>query len=188
MIVTVSRAYGAAAASVARHAAERLGYRVLDEELPVVVDVPRSFTERVLRTFTGGVPEVTAAASPADDDAAVRGQIESVVRAAAASGDVLIVGRMGGAILAGRSDVVRVFVTAPPAWRAAHLADLHGLDRRTAEAEIARVDDARRSYAREQYRVAWGDPKHYDLVLDTSRFGIDGAAAVIVAAVRAAAG
>ena len=189
MTVTISRAYGAAATAIARKAAEALGYHVLDEELPVVIDVPRSFPEKVMRSLAGGVPEIAApGAAPEDDVDAMRLQIEERVHAAAAVGNTIVVGRMGAAILAGRTDLLRVYVHAPLAWRIAHLGEVLGYDARRAESEIARVDDARREYARERYRVQWGDLRSYDLVLDTSRFGIDGAAAILVAAVRAAGG
>jgi len=80
MIVTISRAYGAGALAVAHALAERLGYRLVDEQLPVVAasrlgtsaDVvqtvserPRGFGERVLEQLGGGVPE--AAQPPAED-------------------------------------------------------------------------------------------------------------------------
>jgi cytidylate kinase len=98
----------------------------------------------------------------------------------------VINGRMAGAVLGAGPDVLRVFLHAPVAWRAVRVAaSLHCSDGE-ARAEIARIDEARRTYAKEQYRVVWGDPRNYDLVLDTSRWGPPGAAAVIVAAVRAA--
>ncbi len=203
MIVTVSRVYGAAANAVSRRVADALGYRLVDEQLPVVAaawlgtspevvetvsERPRGFGERVLQQLGGGVPE--AAQPPASDPvpAETRQAIEAAVREEATAGDAVIVGRMAGAVLGKRADVVRVFVHAPLAWRIAHVVESLGVDEAAARAEIARIDDARRTYAREGYRVGWGDPAHYDLVVDTSRFGVDGAAAVIVAAVRAAGG
>ncbi|MBV8368654.1 MAG: cytidylate kinase-like family protein [Candidatus Eremiobacteraeota bacterium] len=203
MIVTISRMYGASALAVSRLVAEKLGYRLVDEQLPVVAawrlgtsaDVvqtaterPRGFGERVLQGLSGGVPE--AAQPPAEDDvpAETRRAIEEAVREEAASGNAVIVGRMAGAILRERSDVVRVFVHAPPAWRAEHVAESLGVDLAAARAEVARIDEARRAYAREGYRVTWGDPRNYDLVVDTSRFGVEGSAEIVVTAVRAAGG
>lgn len=203
MIVTVSRAYGAAALAVSRAVSGRLGYRLVDEQLPVVAaawlgtsaDVvetvserPRGFGERVLDQLGGGVPE--AAQPPASDPfpAEARQAIEAAVREEATAGDAVIVGRMASAVLGRRDDVVRVFVNAPLAWRVAQVAASLGVEEAAARAEVARIDEARRTYAREGYRVTWGDPRNYDLVLDTSRFGVEGSAEIIVAAVRAAGG
>ncbi len=177
MIVTVSRAYGAGSHDVAAAAAERLGYRLADRELPVVVaarlgtssdavesvaDRPPSYGERVMQQLGGGVPETAQLGSQTEDDFSVdtRRAIEQAVREIAEAGNVIVNGRMAGAILGPRPDVLRVL--------------------------ILRIDEARRAYAKIHYRVTWGDPRNYDLVLDTSRFGIDGSADLIVAAVRAA--
>ena len=203
MIVTVSRAYGASGLEVSRAAAERLGYRLVDKELPVLValrlgtsadvvetaqDRPRSFGARVLEQLGGGLPEVTQPAASTDDLVAqTRRVTEEAVRDAAEAGDAVILGRVAGTILSGRPDLLRVFVHAPLAWRAVHVAESLGMDESTARTEIARIDEARRTYAKEQYRVNWGDPRNYDLVIDTSRFGVSGSAGVIVAAVHAAA-
>ncbi|GAC1659492.1 MAG: hypothetical protein NVS4B13_04420 [Candidatus Elarobacter sp.] len=203
MIVTVSRAYGASALAICRRVAERLGYRLVDDQLPVVAafhlgtsaDVvqtvaerPRGFGERVLEQLGGGLPE--AAQPPAEDDfpAETRRAIEQAVRDEAAAGDAVIIGRMGGAVLSGRTDLLRVFLHAPLASRVMHVAESLGIDQAEARAEIARIDEARRTYARTGYRATWGDPRNYDLIVDSSRFGVAGSADVIVAAVRAAGG
>lgn len=201
MIVTISRAYGAGAHAIAGALCARLGYALVDEQLPVIAatrlgtsaDVvqtaaerPRGFGERVLEQLGGGIPE--AAQPPAEDPfpSELRGAIEAAVREEATHGNVVILGRMASVVLAGWPDVVRVFVRAPLDWRIAHVAESLGVSAAAARAEIARIDEARRTYAREGYQVTWGDPRNYDLVVDSARFGVDGSAAVIEAGVRAA--
>jgi cytidylate kinase len=146
------------------------------------------FGERLLAGLAGAVPETVQPTAPPVDDlaGAYRREVERIVHEAAAGGDAIVLGRLGSAILGPRSDVVRVFVYAPLAWRIAYVSASFGCTDSAARTEIALIDDARRAYAREQYRMAWGELHHYDLAVDTARYGIDGAAEVIACAVRSA--
>lgn len=199
MIVTISREYGAAARAVSQGVAERLGYRLLDDDLPVVVaahlgtspEVIESvehrrpgLAERLLRSLNAAVPELSQPVLHAEDidEDAVR-EIERQVRSAAVAGDVVIVGRIAGTIIGAGPGVVRVFVQAPLPWRIAHVAESLGIGPSEARQEIARIDGGRHAYAEERYGIVLGDPTHYDLVIDVSRFGVDGAADLIAKAV-----
>jgi cytidylate kinase len=201
--ITLSREYGAAGRAVTHGLAELLGYRVLDEDLPVVVAArlgmspevvesleyrQTSFGQRLLRSLSAPVPEAFHGLGDDHDlSRTAQREIERLIHEAADAGDVIVVGRLGNIILKERPGVLRVFLTAPLPWRTAHISESLGLSEQAARAEVARVDRGRRNYAREQYDFDWGDPHHYDLMVDVSRFGIDGAIAVIAAA-RTAAG
>jgi len=205
MIVAISRAYGANGKAVGAAVAAELGYRLLDDELPRLAalrlgtstDVARSIEdrapgvgERIVRALAAAQPETgTAAVLPIDDPLAVeyRSEVQRLVLEAAAAGDVVIVGRFAGAILGARPDVLRVFVRAELPWRIAAVRAALGCDEARARVEIANVDGARRAFVRAAFGLAWGDAAAYDLVADTSRFGVAGTAAIIAAAARAAA-
>jgi len=205
MIATLSRAYGANGKAVGAALAAELGYRLVDDELPrlaalrlgTTTDAVRSLEdrgpgigERIARALATAQPETgTSSVVPLDDAFVVeyRREVDRLVHEAAAAGDVVIVGRFAGAILGRRPDVLRAFVRAELPWRIAAVRAALACDEAHAAAEIARVDDARKNFAREAYGIAWGAAKSYDLVLDTSRFGVTGTAAVLAAAVRSAA-
>ncbi len=202
MIVTISRTYGAAGHAVADGVAHRLGYRLVDRDLPTIVahrlgtsaaavdgmeEREASLGARILRSLAGAVPEIDAPVGGVVERE-TRAEIERAVREAAAAGNAVIVGRGAASILRDRTDLVRAFVTADLAWRAARIAAAHGVDLRTAREEIARVDAARRAYAEERYAMAWGTIAEYDVMVDVTRAGIAGAAEAIVAVVLAIAG
>jgi cytidylate kinase len=205
VIVTVSREYGAAAMGVCSAVADALGYRLVSRELPVVVagrlgmradivesvsERPRPFAERVLDQLSGGVPETSQPGSSVEYDltAETRRALETAVREVAAAGNAVIVGRLAGIIFGSRPDVLRVFLHAPLAWRVAHVAASFGCSEAEARVENGRIDEARRTYAKEAHQVVWDDRRNYDLMLQTSRFGVQGSADLIVAAVRSAGG
>jgi cytidylate kinase len=198
MIITISREYGASGRAVTRGLAERLGYRLLDEDLPVVVAARLGtspemvegieyrqvgFGQRLLRSLSTGMPEAFQPAPEVEDlHAETHREIERLIHEAADAGNVIVVGRLGNYILRDRPDVLRVFLTAPLPWRTAQIVAALGLAESAAKTEIARVDGGRRRHAREQFDFDWGDPHYYDLVLDVSHFGVEGAIALIDAA------
>jgi cytidylate kinase len=205
VIVTISREYGAVGLGVADGVAHALGYALLTDDLPKTVAArlgtspeevaarainEASFSERMLRGLEAGTAEaVSGSALPHVDefDESVRREIERTIREAAARGDVVILGRNAGAVLGPRPDLVRVFLTGERAWRVERVSEAFGLSRERARAEVDRVDAQRRVFTRARYKIVWGDPHFYDLVIDTSRFGVQGAVEIVSAAVRAAA-
>jgi len=201
VIVTISREYGAAGLAVADGVAEALGYELLTDDLPRSVaarlgtssdDLARatgaaSFSERVLGGLEAGTPQVLSGAAPGPDafDETVRREIERTIRSRASGGDVVFLGRNAGSVLGRRPDILRVFLTGERAWRVARLVEAFGGTRAQADSDIERVDAVRRKFAKDRYKTAWGDARYYDLILDASRFGVEGTVALIVATVRA---
>lgn len=201
MIVTISNRYGSGALAVAESAARKLGYEYVDEQLPVVVakrlqtspeEVDReeergsSMSERMLRMLELATPEIPAGASSFDEEC-LR-EVQQAVREYASHGNVVIVGRGAHAILGRRADVLRVFMYAPREWRIHHIVEGLNVDEKTAAAEIDRVDKARAEYLRRYYDLNWTDAANFDVMIDTSSFGIEKSADLIAAAVRERAG
>jgi len=204
VIVTISRAYGAAGLAVADGTAAALGYDLLTDDLPIAVaarlgtsvgevaaraSALQSLPERILGGLGAGTPESVSPAAtrlPGDFDETMRREIEHTIRERAAASNLVILGRNAGTVLAGRSDLVRVFLTAARAWRIARLCEAFGTTAAQAEVDIDRVDAARRTFAKERYKTAWGDARFYDLIIDVSRFGIAGSIDLVATAARAA--
>ncbi len=201
MIVTIARQYGSAALAVGRLVADQLEAALVHDDLPAVVATrlgisreaaeavgsgPPRFAERLLRGLAASTPEASHACPPPDeiDDAYVR-EIERAVRERAAAGACVILGRAAGSILAGRPDLVTVYLHAPLAWRIARVMDSLGCGEREARREIERVDAARAAYTRERYGIAWRDAAQYTLAADVAACGIEGTADLIVRAARA---
>ena len=192
--VTISREYGSGGSEIAARLAQRLGWRVIDHA--IVERAARALgtnqeeaeahdeqTEGIIAQLLYDVqyidPTTVASAPPlgaALSDEAYRAAVERVVRAAAARGQVVIVGRGSQVILAGRRDVLRVRIIAPLEQRIASVVQREGLDRHEATAQVHTKDRERTRYLEAGYQREANDVHLYDLILNL--FLIDPASAV----------
>ena len=196
-VITLAREHGSGGHEIAQRVAAELAWQLVDQR--IVHEVARAahapseevgaFDEsvepwlvRVAKTFWSAAPEgfaqpVAADAMDADRMAALT---RRVIEEAAARGSCVIVGRGAQCALAGRDDVLRVFVYAPLEARRARLAS-----RRPPEVdpldEIAKVDRMRAAYVRHYYGRAWDDRGCYELMIDSGG-GLERAARVTLAA------
>src|SRR5512146_879462 len=122
-VITISRQYGSLGNIVANALGQRLGYRVVMREL---INQAAS---------AAGAPEVALAVidelgllglSPSEEDyQAYIHAVKYVMQGLADEGNVIIVGRGGQVVLAGRPDVLHVRTVAPVEVRAARLMERH---------------------------------------------------------------
>jgi cytidylate kinase len=202
MLVTISRQLAAGGSQVAEAVAEALSFRLVDRALADSVaaraGVPREdvarleertpgFFERFLHASAAELPDPFVPPSGALEDleeARLVRATRALVRELAARGRVVIVGRGAWAILAGDAAALHVRVVAPREQRIARLVERLRTDARTAQQLLARSDAERARYFRTYYGLELDDPTHFDLVVNTARLGIEGAAALIAAQVR----
>ena len=184
-VITLSREIGSRGDDLAMAVAERLGLRLVGREL----------INRAARA--AGAPEVALAEI---DELGLLGvkpspgalrlytqKATEVIRELADRGDLLVVGRGGQVVLAGRPGVLHVRVIAPRPMR---LQLVQGRCHVTPEAATARIDasdKARAAYLRRAHGVRWDAANLYDLVLNMAQFSLESATEVVtLAAIRIA--
>jgi cytidylate kinase len=96
----------------------------------------------------------------------------------------VLVGRGAQAILAQRPDALHVYVVASKPWRVRLAVERLGVDPAKAERVVDETDRRRDQYVRTYYGRHRQDVVNYDLVVNTERLGLDGAAALVVAEAR----
>jgi cytidylate kinase len=209
-VVTIARLYGAGGESVGKMVAARLkadflGPELIDEvahrlELPreevVAADEqPGSFLSRLLVALAAASPEqVSTSESPAytppyadpqtDARRAVLEYTQQVIREAARSNNVVILGRGGAYILSDLPGALHVFLRAAESERVMVVMERDNLSADEARKKAKQVDENRRAYIRQAYGHTWDLPGHYDLVLDTGRLGYEATVESILAALK----
>ncbi len=102
----------------------------------------------------------------------------------AEKGPCIIIGRCASSILRGAGyDVLSVFVYADTDDRAKRIAERNDIGIKEAIRKAEKVDRMRKEYFDFYSDTPWGEHASYDLMISSSRYGIDGTADVIGKAV-----
>jgi cytidylate kinase len=191
-VICVSHATGAGGTDLGRLIADKLGFRLIDEEIVTraaenqdvhveeLADVERrrSLLTRILSELAVGAamgsPDgAIYALEPQADKNSLRALIRQSISETADEGNVVIVSHAASYALANRADVLRVLVTASPETRARRLVDANNLDEKQATKSIGANDAGRADYLKRFYSVGQELPTHYDLVINTDRIPAD---------------
>jgi cytidylate kinase len=197
--IALSQVYGSGAESIGRSVARQLGFGYLNEAIvaqvasdydvdPAIVseaEQRKSFFSRLAEMAGRGAPEVLPDTSLFDETDTLLWLIRDAVRDAADRGNVVLVAHAACYACSGRSDVLRVWATAPPSVRASRMASALELSDKEAAKSVREQDAARASYLKRAYGVAEESNTDYDIVINTERLTTDAAAGLIVGLVRA---
>jgi len=190
---------GAGGEAIAEEVAQRLGYRYFDDEsLGMAADkagVTQSEMARSERSqpVVARVIDILASTPmiseggyipPARPNLTLSYShvIEQVIRELAEAGDAVIVAHGASHPLAGRSDVMRVLVTASIDARVERLAAQDGVDAAAAKKAVESSDRERARYLERFYKVKHESPTQYDLTINTDALSNADAVNIVLAA------
>jgi cytidylate kinase len=200
--ITISRQYGSGGSEVARRAAAELGWKVYDNELVEQVaarlgvttaevsareERVSSLAERMASAMALGVPELMPAMPDFMSQPSEEQMVEvtqRVITEAVRAGPAVVVGRGAQCLLAARTDALHVYCYAP--FEALVRYAIDHLEATPADAPrlVRDTNQHRSDYVKRHFKRDWRDFTNYDICLNTGRLGLDGAAALVVAAAR----
>jgi cytidylate kinase len=189
-VVTLSRGYGALGNETAQALADTLGVRCCDRAIlqevakraNVDVELVKRLDERI-----GNIRSdwwLTLFSRKSYPKERYLHHLVKVVLNISIKGGV-IVGR-GAHLILGPERCFRVRVIGSPHKCAQRISEREGIDLEAAERRVEQVDRERAEYLDELYGVRAGDSSNFDLVINTDRYTVDGAVAVILEAMQQA--
>jgi CMP/dCMP kinase len=198
--VALSQMDGTDSEAIGREAARKLGFGYLNEAIiaqvaqdhgmdaDTVAEAERrkSFFLRVAEAATHmaavPVPPDPRVYEPDQTDMLLS-LIRDAVQDAAERGSVVLAAHAACYACADRPDVLRVWVTAPPATRVSRVA-ADGLSDKEAARWLGRSDAGRASYLKRVHGVSGESPDDYDVVINTERLAPHAAVDLITELVR----
>ena len=196
-IITISRQFGSGGRTVGHIVAEKLGIPFYDKELVEQIALESGFAPKFVEEHgehspgksllsyafaPQGVPGVMNGLSTADFLWSI--QCNAILQLAE-KGPCVIVGRNADYILKDRKDCFHAFIHADLEFRADRIVRLYGESEKSPQARLQQKDK-RRSVNYQHYTGrTWGASENYDICLNTASIGIEQAADLIIAAVKA---
>jgi cytidylate kinase len=199
-LVTLSAAYGAGGSHVGPALAQRLGVPFVDRAIAAGmadrIGLTEAEAEKLDDDVERGLDRILNNLAPVADfygdvdpallqRSAHHEAAEEVIREVAATGRAVILGRAGAVVLREDDRALHVRLTGPAPARIDQATRLEGIDRATAERRCKKTDRAREAYVKRYYNCDARDPELYDVVLDSTRLGLDTCVEVLEAACRA---
>lgn len=211
-VITVSRQIGSGGREIAAQVCELLGYRYLDKHLIIKTALEaglsqfemlefreespggRNFIERLLMPGPPAAAEIAMRAPAGSDQQLLtlemldsekcRALVRSVIHAEYKTGNAVIVGRGGQAVLQGLPGAVHVLVQASMPTRILRIQRLEDVGMEQAYHSALEHDRTTARYLDRVFGVRWDDPLLYHLEFNTSKLSIEQAAQIIAHAAR----
>ena len=199
LVVTIGRQCGSGGKRIGEAVAERLGIKCYDKELLTLAAKNSGLCEElfethdekptssflyslVMDTYSMGYSNSAYLDMPLNHKVFLA-QFDSIKKLADEESCV-IVGRCADYALAEYPNVASVFITGNDADRIEYLTQLYKVEPAKAKDIMVKTDKKRASYYNYYSSKKWGDSRSYDLCINSSSVGIDGAVEMILELAR----
>ena len=195
-IITIGREYGSGGREIAAMVAEKLGIPFYDDAVIEKAteasgfssthfeDVEKNARNSFLYSIVRGIQYHNSNTGIWSLEDSIYMTQAKVIREMAQGGSCVIVGRCSDYILADDPDLIKVFIYAPIEVRAKHCIKRDGLDPDKAIEIIKGKDKRRQNYYNYHADTKWGEASNYNVCIDSSFAGLEGAADAIVQLVK----
>lgn len=189
-IITISREFGSGGREIGKILSEQLDIPFYDKELleiasresgicqELFVKHDENYTSSLLFSLVMGNYPMTADGR-INPDMPLNHKIFlaqfDTIKSLAEKGPCVIVGRCADYVLKNMTNVVNFFISGNIIEKKARILERYDIEKNKAEDFIRKTDKRRASYYNYYTDMKWGEAKNYDLCINSSKTGIDGA-------------
>lgn len=193
-VITISRGFGSGGRTIGRLLAERLDIdwfdndllRLASEESGINISLFGKADEKVKANLfkkynrSYGQKIISPDSSEFISDDNLFNYQAKIIRDLAEKENCVIIGRCADQILHNDPKVIKIFVCADEKACVDKVVELYGLDADDAKKKIDKIDKSRAAYYKYYTGKEWNDPVNYDICINTTATGFDGAVEVIL--------
>lgn len=195
-IITISRQFGSGGREIGKTLSEQLGIPFYDKELlemaskesgicqDLFVQNDETYTNSFLFSLVMGNYPVTADGR-INPDMPLNHKIFlaqfDTIKKIAQKGPCVIVGRCADYVLKNEPNVVNFFISGNTYEKKQRILERYDIEKNKVEDFIKKTDKRRASYYNYYTDMKWGEAKNYDLCINSSKTGIQGAVDIMKA-------
>ena len=183
-IITIERPYASGGSEIGQKLAEILGYKLYDRNLLTEaaknLDIPQIHISNLDETSSGSVIfnlSKTAKGTANENSLPMAEKLfaeeKRIIEKAADEGKCIFIGRAAGYILRDRKNCLHAFVHADKKFRMQRAIERGGINPADAENTIRKIDKRRKAFYDSITEWRWGDPKFFEICLDSSKLGVE---------------
>ena len=195
LVITIGRQCGSRGKTIGKKVAEALGVKCYDKELLTEAAKHSGLCEELFETHdekptnsflyslvmdTYSLGYTTSAYMDMPINHKIFLAQFDTIKKLADQESCVIVGRCADYALADYPDTVSVFISADEADKIERIKELHNVNDAKARDIMIKLDKKRSSYYNYYASKSWGDSRSYDLCINSSAVGIDGAVKIIL--------
>lgn len=182
--IAIEREYGSAGTEIARLCADKSGVncygKEIMEEISKKVNLPVKDLERYERKLSGSIlysmflmsQSQTGNPDLMSNEAKIFVAASKVIKDLALNGPAIFVGHCASHVLKDLDGVVKVFIHASEESKKQRIISSYGIDESKVDATCKDYNKKRANYYSFCTQRKWNDYSNYDLVLDSSKLGI----------------
>lgn len=195
-VIVIERQYASGGNEIGRKLAKELGYKLYDRNLLTeaarALEISSMYIEGLEETHSGGflfnLSKTKLGGSSNSNSLSMSDKLfqeeKRIIEEAAKQGGCVIVGRAAGYILKERTDCLNVFIYCDRERRIARAIEREGIQASEAEDVLKKNDKRRSGFYNSVTNWEWGNPKFFELCLDSGKLGIDACVKLLLEAAR----
>ncbi len=179
IIIAISREYGSGGHYIAAQLAERFGFSLYDHNLLDEMCREKGMNPDMLSKYDE-VPKKmflsrrVRGMSNSPEEAVAHMQFDFLRDKAGSGESFVVVGRCAEHVLRANSNMIPIFILGDEEAKVKRIESVRRMSEEQAKAAMARHDAKRKAYHNHYCDIKWGDSRHYDMCINSSKLGLDG--------------
>lgn len=177
-IITIGREYGSGGITIAQILSEKFNLPLYDKKMLNEIAQEKGLSLDKLKKYDEKSRNVFFSRSVGEhcnspEDTVAQMQFDFLRQKADSGESFVVIGRCANYILRDYPGIIKIFINADMPEKIDRISKVHQIPLEKAEEIILKKNKKRKSYHNYYCKEKWGDSRYYDIVINSSKLGIE---------------